>query len=56
MRNGPVLCVFMGGTLTYPIRPGTGRCKSPFWGSDLVRAIDHAIGFANARAAGSRPD
>jgi CheY-like chemotaxis protein len=50
LRDGPVPVIFIGGGLPDPLWPRLGFLRKPFLESDLVRAIQHALG---TRAAAS---
>jgi CheY-like chemotaxis protein len=48
LRTGPVPCVFISGAPVYPKRPGTTVLQKPFLEADLIRAIQHVVGTAEA--------
>jgi DNA-binding response OmpR family regulator len=48
LRNGPVPCVFMGGAMETQGRYAANVLQKPFIEDDLIRAIQHVVGDADA--------
>jgi CheY-like chemotaxis protein len=48
LRTRSVPCVFTSGTPMHPRRPCAATLQKPFLEADLVRAIQHAVGVAEA--------
>jgi CheY-like chemotaxis protein len=48
LRTRPIPCVFISGAPMHPKRPGATTLQKPFLEADLIRAIQHVVGAAEA--------